>query len=248
MHLIGLLIQKNQLSGRRYITPLGFVVVGIVLLFVGALIFGWFRIITRNVNPLDSTQPLILAQSAEVAAPAEQGEPQRAPAAPGWSVKVVQTPLGENAVEAPPEVTEAVLRDYDAAIKDWDAHKFDLAYLHQHAPDFFIGKQLERMQSLLKWMEQENQTVALGGYELLSIGRSVQYAPSGVQAFVVEYIAAGTTFEYNLKTKAKMNPTGLPDRIVMTEVSYDVAVKRWKISRIALSMDLKTKQVLWQDR
>ena len=248
MHLVELLIYKNQLSGRRQITPLGFVVCGIVLLFVGALFVGWFREITRNVNALGPNQAVTLAQSAEAAAPAAQDGTQTNPATPGWTVKIVKTPLGEDAVEAPPEVTEAVLRDYDAAVKDWDAHKFDLAYLQQHAPDSFSGKQLERMKALLNWLKQENQTVELGGYELLSIGRSVQYAPNGVQAFVIEYIAAGETFEYNLKTKAKMDATELPDRIVMTEVTYDAAAKRWKISRIALSMDLKTKQVLWQDR
>lgn len=162
-------------------------------------------------------------------------------------MQIVHTPLGADMVTAPPEVTKAVLRDYDQTIKDWDAHKFELGYLQAHAPDLFSGKQLERMNALLPWLKQENQTVAFGGYTLLPIGRSVQYAPDGVDAFVIEYIAAGETYDYDLTTRAPIDEQALPDRIVMTEVSYDTTAKHWKISRLALSMDLQTKQVLWQD-
>lgn len=248
MHLVELLIRKNQLSGRRSITPLGVVIIGIALVFVGALFVGWFRQITHNVNALDMNQTVTLAESAEAAAPTVQATSQTDAASSGWTVQIVHTPLGEDAVAAPPEVTEAVLRDYDATVQDWDAHKFDLAYLQQHAPEYFSGKQLERMQALLDWLRQENQTVELGGYSLLPIGRSVQYESNGVQAFVIEYIAAGKAYDYNLKTKARLDEQELPDRIVMTEVSYDATAKRWKISRLALSMDLNTKQVLWQDQ
>lgn len=248
MHLVELLIRKNQLSGRRSITPLGIVVIGIALVFVGALLVGWFRQITRNVNALDVNPIVLSAQNAQAAVLAT---PTAGPATsnnPGWTMQTVHTPLGIDMVTAPPEVTAAVLHDYDAAIHAWDAHKFDLAYLEQHAPDFFNGKQLARMQALLPWLKQENRTVALGGYTRLPIGRSVQYAPDGVNAFVIDYIAAGKTYDYDLTTRAPIDEQTLPDRIVMTELSYDTAAKRWKISRLALSMDLQTKQVLWQDR
>lgn len=248
MHLVELLIRKNQLSGRRSITPLGVVVIGIMLVFVGALLIGWFRQITRNVNALDMNPIVLSAQSAQATALTTPTTVPATPNAPEWTMQIVHTPLGAALIAAPPEVTAAVLRDYDLTIKDWDAHKFELGYLQQHAPDFFSGKQLERMNALLPWLKQENQTVAFGGYALLPIGRSVQYAPDGVDAFVIEYIAAGKTYDYDLKTKAKLDEQQLPDRIVVTQVSYDAAAKRWKISRLALSMDLQTKQVLWQDQ
>lgn len=247
MHLFELLIRKNQLSGRRSITPLGVVVIGIVLMFVGALFVGWFRQITRNVSALDLSQTVRLVESAEAAVPTETPIPQTNPNAPEWKLQTIHTPLGEDTYAAPREVSAAVLRDYYATIREWDAHKFDLEYLRQHVPDYFSGKQLERMQALLDWLKQENQTVELGGYSLLPVGHSVQFAPNGVQAFVIEYIAAGKTYDYNLKTQVKIDEQELPNRIVMTEMSYDTATKRWKISRLALSMDLKTKQVLWQD-
>ncbi len=253
MHLIELLIRRNQLSGRRSITPLGFVIIGIVLVFVGALSVGWFRQITRNVSALDISQTVSFAESAEAAVPtATPLRPSSAPhtnsSAREWPLQTVHTPLGEDAYVAPREVSAAVLRDYYDTIQDWDAHKYDLAYLQKHASDYFSGKQLERIRSLLDWLKQENQTVELGGYMLLPAGHSVQFAPNGMQAFVIEYIAAGKTYGYNLKTQAKMDEQEMPDRIIMTEMSYDAAAKRWKISRLALSMDLKTKQVLWQDQ
>ncbi len=248
MHLFELLIRKNQLSGRRSITPLGVVVIGIALVFVGALFVGWFRQITRNVSALDINQTVRLVESAEAAMPTATLVPQTNSNSPGWTLQTIHTPLGEDTYAAPREVSAKVLRDYYATIQDWDAHKFDLAYLQQHASDYFSGKQLERMQALLDWLKQENQTVELGGYTLLPIGHSVQFAPNGVQAFVIEYIAAGKTYGYNLKTQAEIDEQELPDRIVMTEMSYDAAAKHWKISRLALSMDLKTKQVLWQDQ
>ena len=248
MHLFELLIRKNQLSGRRSITPLGVVVIGIALVFVGALFVGWFRQITRNVSALDINQTVRLVESAEAAMPTLTPMPQVKPNTPEWKLQIVHTPLGEDTYVAPREVSAKVLRDYYATIQDWDAHKFDLAYLQQHASDYFSGKQLERMRSLLDWLKQENQTVELGGYTLLPTGHSVQFAPNGVQAFVIEYIAGGKTYGYNLKTQAEIDEQELPDRIAMTEMTYDATAKRWKISRIALSMDLKTKQVLWQDQ
>lgn len=248
MHLIELLIQKNQLSGRRYITPLGLVIVGIILVFTGAFALGWYRQITRNVSSLETNPAVTLAQVVEAAGPTIAPPQNVNGDTLGWTVKIVKTPLGVDAVEAPPEVTAAVLHDFDAALDDWDAHKFDLAYLQKHAPNYYSGRQLERMQGMLKWMQQEKHAVALREYQLLPLNRSVQYAPNGTQAFVIEYIAAGKTYEYDLKTRAKTDEQDLPDRVVMTEVSYDHAAKRWKISRLALSMDLQTKQVLWQDQ
>lgn len=247
MHLIELLIQKNQLSGRNRITPLGWLLVGIVALFMGALVFGWFRFITRNVSMFDVTPTLTIAQGAKTPETTTAPTPITIEGAPNWSLKIVKTPLGVDLVEAPSEVTQAVLKNYDEALDDWDAHKFDLKYLQQIAPKYFIGKQLSRVQGMLSWMEQEKRAVALREYELLPLERSVQYAPNGTQVFLVEYIAAGKTHEYDLNTRAKVDEQKLPDRIVMTELSYDAEAKRWKISRFALAMDLETKQVLWQD-
>ncbi|MCC7165513.1 MAG: hypothetical protein IT331_23650 [Anaerolineae bacterium] len=248
MHLIELLFQKNQLSGRKHVTPLGWVLFGIGVLFVGALIFGWYRQITGNVNMLEPNSSIALAEVVETAEPATPQNPHANNEAPNWTFRIVKTPLGVDAVEAPPEVTKAVLSDFDAALDGWDAHKFDLDYLKAHASDFFSGRQLTRMQGMLDWMQQEKHAVALHEYELLPLGRSVQYAPNGTQAVVIEYIAAGKTYEYDLKTRAQLDEQEIPDRIVMTEMSYDSSASRWKISRIALSMDLQTKKVFWQDR
>lgn len=247
MHLIELVIQKNQLSGRRHITPLGWIVAGIVALFIGALAMGWFRLMTRNVNTLDLNPMVTMAQFAEASAPTVASAVNANDDAPDWTVKIVKTPLGANVVEAPPEVTHAVLRDFDKALNEWDAHKFEHDYLKAHASEYFIGKQLARMQGMLNWMQQERRVVALREYKLLPLGRSVQYAPNGTQIILVEYIAAGKTYEYDLKTRARVDEQMLPDRVVMTEMSYDADAKRWKISRFALALDLNTKQVLWQD-
>ncbi len=248
MHLIELLIRKNQLSGRRSIAPLGWVVIGIAVLFLGTVVLAWYRQITRNVSPLDMNQIVTLIQDSQANALPTPHMQTTNNDAPSWTVQIVKTPLGVDAVQAPPEVTKAVLSDYDAALDDWDAHQFDLEYLKVHAPDYFSGRQLPRMQGMLDWMQQEKHAVALHDYKLLPLGRSVQYAPNGTQAVVIEYIAAGKTYEYDLKTHAHLDEQELPDRIVMTEMTYDTAAKRWKISRIALSMDLNTKQVLWQDQ
>lgn len=248
MHLIELLIHKNQLSGRRSIAPLGWVLIGIGVLFVGAFLFGWYHQITRNVAPLEMNQIVSLVSDNQATAFPTPQQISINSATPSWNLQIVKTPLGVDMVEAPPEVTKAVLRDYDAALDDWDAHKFDLNYLKAHVSDSFGGRQLERMQGMLDWMGQEKHAVPLRGYQLLPLGRSVQYAPNGTQAVVIEYIAAGKTHEYDLTTRTEVDEQELPDRIVMTEMTYDSAAKRWKVSRIALSMDLQTKQVLWQDQ
>ncbi len=248
MHLVELVIQHNPLSGRKQITPLGWILGFIIALFVGALAFGWYRQITRNVNVIETMPSVAMAQVDETAVSTSIPTPSAKNDAPNWSVKVIKTPLGVDMIEAPREVTEQVLKNYDEALEDWDAHKFDIDYLKTRAPEYFIGKQLSRMQSMLNWMQQEQRTVALRDYKLLPLERSVQYAPNGTQTFLIEYIAAGKTYEYDLKTREKIDEQELPDRIVMTELSYDPSVKRWKISRIALSMDFNTKQILWQDQ
>lgn len=247
MHRIELFIQKNQLSGRKRITPLGWVLVGIVALFVGAFVFGWFRVITRNVSELAMTPTVTMAQ-VEVSGTIVAQTPVAIQDAPDWTVKIIKTPLGVEMVQAPPEVTRTVLKNYDEALDDWDEHKFDLNYLQRVAPKYFIGKQLSRMQGMLSWMQKKERALALREYQLLPLERSVQYAPNGMQVFLVEYIAAGKTYEYDLRTRAQVDEQTLPDRIVMTEMSYDTEAKRWKISRFALALDLQTKQVLWQDR
>ncbi len=248
MHLVELVIQRNPLSGRKHVTPLGWILVCIIALFVGALAFGWYRQITRNVNGLETMSLVAMAQVDETAVPTSIPTPSAKNDAPKWNVKTIKTPLGVDMIEAPLEVTTQVLKNYDEALDDWDAHKFDLDYLKSRAPEYFIGKQLSRMQGMLNWMQQEQRTVALRDYKLLPLERSVQYAPNGTQAFLIEYIAASKTYEYDLKTRAKLDEQELPDRIVITELSYDAAVERWKISRIALSMDFNTKQILWQDQ
>lgn len=248
MHLIELLIQKDQMSGHKHITGLGWVVTAISVLFIGALLFGWIRQITRNVGLPYPDQTVRLAQHSLATATHTPPSPNAKATAPGWTVKLVKTPLGVDVVVAPPEVTKAVLKDYDAALDDWDAHKFDLTYLRAQTPNYFSDRQLSRMQGMLNWLEKEKRAVALREYKLLPLERSVQYAPTGVQAFVIEYIAAGDVYEYDLKTRTKVDEQKMPDRIVMTQMSYDSAAQRWKISRIALSMDLSTKQVLWQDQ
>ncbi len=248
MHLVELVIQHNSLSGRKHVTPLGWVLAFIVALFVGALAFGWYRQVTRNVNGIETTSLVAMAQVDETPTPTSIPTASVQNDAPNWSVKVIKTPLGVDMIEAPLEVTTRVLKNYDEALDDWDAHKFDLDYLKSRAPEYFIGKQLSRMQGMLNWMQQEQRTVALRDYKLLPLERSVQYAPNGTQTFLIEYIAAGKTYEYDLKTRAKVDEQELPDRIVMTELSYDASANRWKISRIALSMDFNTKQILWQDQ
>lgn len=248
MHLVELVIQHNSLSGRKHVTPLGWILVCIIALFVGALAFGWYRQITRNVNVIETMPSVAMAQVDETAAPTSTPPPSAKNEAPNWSVKIIKTPLGVDMIEAPREVTAQVLKNYDEALDDWDAHKFELDYLKTRAPEYFIGKQLSRMQGVLNWMQQEQRTVALRDYKLLPLERSVQYAPNGTQTFLIEYIAAGKTYEYDLKTRAKVDEQDLPDRIVMTELSYDEEANRWKISRIALSMDFNTKQILWQDQ
>lgn len=247
MHLMELIIQKNQLSGHKHITPLGWILVGIIALFLGAFVFGWFRLVTRNVSELDAMPAVTMEQVVQANTTATAQTPIPNPDAPSWTVKIVKTPLGVDAVEAPPEVTQAVLRNYDEALDDWDAHKFDLDYLQEVAPKYFIGKQLTRIEGMLRWMKQEKRAVALREYKLLPLERSVQFAPNGTQVFLVEYIQAGKAYEYDLNTRKKIDEQELPDRIVMTELSYDADAKRWKISRSALSMDFNTKQVLWQD-
>lgn len=246
MHLIELIIQNNQLSGHKHITPLGWILVGIAALFLGAFVFGWFRLVTRNVGELGGMSAVTMQQVIQANTATAQ-TPIPNPDAPSWTVKIVKTPLGVDAVEAPPEVTQTVLRNYDEALDDWDVHKFDHDYLRQVAPNYFIGKQLIRIEGMLSWMQQEKRTVAMREYKLLPLERSVQYAPNGTQVFLVEYIAAGNTYEYDLNTRKKVDEQELPDRIVMTELSYDAKAQRWKISRFALAMDLQTKQVLWQD-
>lgn len=248
MHLIELVIQRNPLSGRKNVTPLGWVLAFIVALFVGALAFGWYRQVTRNVNVMETMSSVAMAQVDETAVPTSIPTQSVRNDAPKWNVQVIKTPLGVDMIQAPREVTEAVLKNYDEALDDWDAHKFDLGYLKSRAPEYFIGKQLLRMQGMLNWMEQEGRAIALREYKLLPLERSVQYAPNGTQTFLIEYIAAGKTYEYDLNTRAKVDEQELPDRIVMTELSYDAEAERWKISRIALSMDFNTKQILWQDQ
>lgn len=248
MHLVELVIQHNPLSGRRHITPFGWILGFIVALFIGALAFGWYRQVTRNVNAMETMPSVTMAQVDETPAPTSIATPSAKNDAPNWSVKVIKTPLGVDMIEAPREVTEQVLKNYDEALDDWDAHKFDLDYLKTRAPEYFIGKQLSRMQGMLNWMQREQRTVALRDYKLLPLERSVQYAPNGTQTFLIEYIAAGKTYEYDLNTRAKVDEQELPDRIVIIELSYDAAAKRWKISRFALAMDFNTKQVLWQDQ
>jgi hypothetical protein len=248
MHLIELVIQYNALSGRKHITPLGWILGFIVALFVGALAFGWYRQITRNVNAMETVSSVAMAQ---VATPTSLPIPPTASAKNGavdWSVKVIKTPLGLDMIQAPPKVTEQVLKNYDEALNDWDAHKFELDYLKTRAPEYFIGKQLARMRGMLNWMQREGRAIPLREYELLPLERSVQYAPNGTQTFLIEYIAAGKTYEYDLNTRKKIDEQELPDRIVITELSYDAAAKRWKISRIALAMDFNTKQILWRDQ
>ncbi len=248
MHLIELVIQRNPLSGRKHVTPLGWVLVCIIALFIGALAFGWYRQITRNVNAMETMPSVAMAQVDETAVPTSIPTSSAKDDAPKWNVKIIKTPLGVDMIEAPREVTTQVLKNYDEALDDWDAHKFELDYLKTRAPEYFIGKQLSRMRGMLNWMQQEQRTVALREYRLLPLERSVQYAPNGTQTFLIEYIAAGKTYEYDLKTRAKIDEQELPDRIVMTELSYDPSAKRWKISRIALSMDFNTKQILWHDQ
>ncbi len=248
MHLVELLMQHNSLSGRKHITPLGWILGFIVALFLGALAFGWYRQITRNVNAMETISSVVMVQVDETPVPTSILTPSAKNDAPNWNVKIIQTPLGVDMVEAPREVTEQVLKNYDEALDDWDAHKFDLEYLKTRAPEYFIGKQLSRMQGMLNWMKQEGRAIALREYELLPLERSVQYAPNGTQTFLIEYIAAGKTYEYDLNSRERIDEQELPDRIVMTELSYDADAKRWKISRIALAMDFNTKQVLWQDQ
>lgn len=248
MHLVELVIQHNALSGRKHITPLGWILGFIIALFVGALAFGWYRQVTRNVNVMETMPSVAMAQVAETAVPTSIPTPSAKNDAPNWNVKIIKTPLGVDMIEAPREVTAQVLKNYDEALDDWDAHKFDLDYLTTHAPEYFIGKQLSRMQGMLNWMRQEQRAIALREYKLLPLERSVQFAPNGTQTFLIEYIAAGKTYEYDLNTRKKIDEQELPDRIVMTELSYDAEAKRWKISRIALSMDFNSKQILWQDQ
>ncbi len=248
MHLIELVVQRNSLSGRRKLTPLGWVLVCIIALFVGALAFGWYRQVTRNVNVMGTMPSVAMAQLATTTASSIFPTASVDNGAAKWTVRVIKTPLGVDMIEAPREVTVQVLKNYDEALDDWDAHKFDLDYLKTHAPNYFIGKQLSRMQGMLNGMQKEQRAIALREYKLLPLERSVQFAPNGTQTFLIEYIAAGKTCEYDLKMRTKVDEQELPDRIVMTELSYDASAKRWKISRIALAMDFNTKQVLWQDQ
>lgn len=248
MHLIELVWQRNPLSGRKHITPLGWIVMSIMALFIAALILGWYRQIARNVNVVEASPTVALAQVIATSEPTSAPAASAQNDAPSWTVKIVRTPLGLDAVEAPPEITRQVLADYDDALEDWDAHKFELDYLKTRAPDYFIGKQLSRMQALLNWMEKEKRTVAMREYTLLPLERSVQFAPNGTQTFLLEYIRAGNAYEYDLTNRARVSEQSLPDRVVVTEMSYDSDARRWKISRFALALDFTTKQVLWQDR
>ncbi len=262
------LVKQDMLRGRKRLGPVGWILVLIAGVFVAAIGFGFYRQVTRNVSELAlAATPTTTAASPAVPTGGNEQAPTVAPVALGspspasiqdstatplantqgitWTVQLTKDDLGKDVYKAPPKVEQAVLRDYLAAFQWWNDHMFDPAYLRAHAADYYSGKALNETLVAVDWVESNRTALTFGEGKLLPLGRLVRFFPSGTQAFIASYIAAGESSRFNLASRERQPGWAHPDVMNVDEVSFDPSAKRWKISRNVRMVDLSTMKVIW---
>jgi hypothetical protein len=239
-----MLIRKDKVTQHKSLAPLAWLLVFVGVLFLGAGGFAAYRLVTRNVNPLGfSAAP---PEPTSVGAISSATPTIAVSRGVTWTVDIVQNQLGVTVAQVPPQVATKALGDYLGAIQWWDSHLYDLNYLRGHAAEYFTGEQLEFLLGLLDWEASTSTVIPMGQDPLLPPGHQIQFAADGAHAFVMDYLAAGESPQYDLKTKARKPGTSYSSRVAVTELSYDASAQRWKIMHGVALIDLQTHQIIWQ--
>lgn len=244
MNISGMLIRKNKVTQRKSLAPFAWLLVFVGLLFAGAVGFGIYRQVTRNLSPLDFS--FVLPEPTSLAATSIGTPTVTASSTVSWTVDMVQNQLGVTVAQVPPEVAAKAMADYLEATHSWDAHLYDLKYLREHATEYFTGEQLDFLLGVLDWEASNNTAIPMAQDALIPPEHQLQFAADGEHAFVMDYLAAGESIQYDLKTKARKPGTANKSRIAVTELSYDAQAQRWKILHSVALIDLETHQIIWQ--
>ncbi len=239
-----ILTHKDKVTQRKSLTATGWVLLFVGVLFIGALGLGLYRQLTHNPSPLASASAIAEPTEAQISPTATLAITPTQTVT--WTVSIMQNQLGITVAQVPPEVATKALSDYLGAIQWWDTHLYDIKYLRAHLAEYFAGEQLAFLQSMLDWETTSNIVVPMGQDQTVPPGHQVQFSADGAHAFVMDYLAAGDSIQYDMKTKARKPGTAYKSRMAVTELVYDAAAQRWKIMHGVALIDLETHQIIWQ--
>lgn len=245
-------VQDDALRSRRKLGPLGWIVLGIVLLFVLVCLAGTYSLVTRNVAELAPHEPS--ASSTSTTLTAATLSPNVSATAPiTWTVWIAKDPMGQTIYDGPVDVKAWALRDYVAAQTWFNAHLLDKDYLLQHLDEYYAGKARED-----GWT---NLTRAFGETFVIMappIAQPRQPAPMDKPLFVSfspdgramrlnDYTDAGPAKQYDTRTR-KPIAVSLKNKFLWQYlVEFDALAERWKIARNTQIINIDTGTLVLSD-
>ncbi len=249
-------VQEDSLRNRKRLGPLGWIVVGITILFVLACGLGWYALLTRNVSrlPTNST-PSATATLAQVAVTTSSITVTPTVAASSlitWTVTATKNANGQTIYDGPAEIKVWALRDYQAAQKWKMDHLLDRDYLLAHLSEYYSGKALEKEQRDIA--DSFDGSLRIISAPLLYQSRLPApmdkpvfnaFSADGMQINLSDFNGTDWKF-YDTRTRKLINAKVHKGTWGYT-LEYDPPSKRWKIARLTLKYDLNDDKVMYVD-
>ena len=233
-------IKYDHRRSKWQVKPMGWVALFLALILLGGAGLGVWRGMTQKVTPVSAQATFPTPTPAPVSRPAEW---------PVWEAQVIN---GHPSYDAPQEIKDLIVHDFEEAQAVWKENALKPDALLQIAPQYFSGKELT-MRLNVAHGTQEAGIVGVSYNEEALIGGKVPVGvmfqsidATGKTAYVTQYVGQRQVAFYQVAdgNLVEGSEQTLPPMSFTYKLVFDPAARRWKIDQKIMAVNADTGQII----